>query len=37
MTDLSVLSTLSSKDQAYTKEELFQALWDRIVDQLERL
>lgn len=37
MSDFSVFSNLGDKEQAYTKEELFQALWDRIVDELERL
>ena len=37
MTDLSVLNTMSTGDRAYTKDELFQALWNRIVDELERL
>jgi TIR domain len=35
MTDLSVLDTLGAGDRELSKEELFQALWDRIVDQLE--
>jgi TIR domain-containing protein len=36
MMDLSLLGTLGSSDREVTKEELFQALWDKIVDQLER-
>jgi hypothetical protein len=35
MTDLSVLSSLGAGDRELSKEELFRALWDRIVDQLE--
>jgi hypothetical protein len=35
MTDLSVFGNLSGQDRELSKEELFQALWDRIVDQLE--
>lgn len=37
MTDLSVLGGLGGGDRELTKEDLFQALWDRIVDQLEHL
>jgi hypothetical protein len=37
MTDLSVFGGLGSVDRDFSKEELFQALWERIVDQLERL
>jgi hypothetical protein len=36
MMDFSVLNSLGGSDRVLTKEELFQALWDRIVDQLER-
>ena len=36
MFDYSVLGGLGSGERDLTKEELFQALWDRIVDQLER-
>ena len=35
MTDLSVFGNLSGQERELSKEELFQALWDRIVDQLE--
>lgn len=35
MTDLSVFGGLGSGELELTKEELFQALWDRIVDQVE--
>jgi hypothetical protein len=37
MTDLSVFSGLGAGERELSKEELFQALWDRIVDQLEQL
>jgi len=37
MTDLSVFGSLGSgNDREFAKDELFQALWDRIVDQLEK-
>jgi hypothetical protein len=36
MMDLSVLNNLGGSERVLTKEELFQALWDRIVDQLEQ-
>lgn len=36
MNDLSVLGTAPGT-RLYTKEELFEALWDRIVDQVEQL
>ena len=35
MTDLSVFGSLGGQDREFSKEELFHALWDRIVDQLE--
>jgi hypothetical protein len=35
MTDLSVFGGLGGEDREFSKEELFQSLWDRIVDQLE--
>jgi hypothetical protein len=35
MMDLSVLSSFGGEERELTKEELFSALWDRIVDQLE--
>jgi len=35
MMDLSVLSSVAGSERELTKEELFQELWDRIVDQLE--
>jgi hypothetical protein len=35
MLDLSVLDSLGAGERELSKEELFQALWDRIVDQLE--
>lgn len=35
MTDLSVFGGLGGGDRVLSKEQLFQALWDRIVDQLE--
>jgi hypothetical protein len=37
MFDLSVLGGLGGSERELTKEELFQALWDRIIEQLERL
>jgi len=37
MMDLSVFGSSGSEDRELSKEELFQALWDRIVDQLEQL
>ncbi len=36
MMDFSVFSTLGGSDRTYTKEEFFTALWDRIVEQLQR-
>ncbi|HEY2058565.1 MAG TPA: hypothetical protein VGH57_09355, partial [Amycolatopsis sp.] len=36
MMDLSVFGSMGSSDRTYTKEEFFTALWDRIVEQLER-
>lgn len=36
MMDFSVFGSMGSSDKVYTKEEFFTALWDRIVDQLER-
>lgn len=36
MMDFSVFGSMGSSDMVYTKEEFFTALWDRIVDQLER-
>jgi hypothetical protein len=36
MMDFSVFGTMGSGTQAYTKEELFHKLWDRIIEQLER-
>ena len=35
MTDFSVLSSFGGGDRQMTKEELFDKLWDRIIDQLE--
>jgi hypothetical protein len=35
MTDFSVFGGLGGGEREFTKEELFQALWDRIIDQLE--
>jgi TIR domain len=35
MMDFSVLGSLGAGERHLSKEELFQALWDRIVDQLE--
>ncbi len=37
MFDLSVLSHLSGATRRLTKEELFEALWDRVVDQLSHV
>ncbi|MDA2803031.1 toll/interleukin-1 receptor domain-containing protein [Nocardiopsis suaedae] len=37
MFDLSVFCSMGGQDKEYTKEEFFDALWDRIIDQLERL
>lgn len=36
MHDLSVFSSFSSTTTAYTREEFFEALWERIVDQLNQ-
>ncbi len=36
MMDFSVFSSIGSSDRTYTKEEFFTALWDRIVEQLQR-
>jgi hypothetical protein len=37
LTDFSVLSSIGSSGKSeWTAEELFQALWDRIIDDLER-
>ncbi|SEP35051.1 hypothetical protein SAMN04489732_106296 [Amycolatopsis saalfeldensis] len=36
MVDFSVFGSMGSGDRTYTKEEFFTALWDRIVEQLER-
>lgn len=36
MMDFSVFSNTADSDRTYTKEEFFTALWDRIVEQLER-
>jgi hypothetical protein len=35
MTDFSVLGSSGTGDSELSKEDLFQALWDRIIDQLE--
>jgi hypothetical protein len=35
MTDFSVLGSIGSGERELSKEELFRALWDRIMDQLE--
>jgi TIR domain len=37
MFDLSVLGNMAGGERILSNEELFQALWDRIVDQLERM
>jgi hypothetical protein len=37
MFDISVLSNLSGATKRFTKESLFEALWNRIVDQLSQL
>jgi hypothetical protein len=37
MHDLSVFSSFSTATTRYTKEEFFEALWNRIVDQLNQL
>jgi hypothetical protein len=36
MFDLSIFGGFGGGERDYSKEELFQALWDRIVDELER-
>ena len=35
MMDFSIFGSFGGHDREFTKEELFRALWDRIVDQLE--
>jgi hypothetical protein len=34
--DFSVLGNSVGDERAFSKEELFRALWNRIIDQLER-